>query len=146
MGLDQWAYSKRPVKQAEFPFMKKSFEDEQIEITCWRKHNRLQGWMERLWESKERPGFDPETMGGSLGDFNCVDVQIDIEDLNRLERDIKDKNLPETGGFFFGDDSYGYGGDDETYEKYYLPDDMAFIKSAKEALYEGKEVVYTCWW
>ncbi len=40
----------------------------------------------------------------------------------------------------------GYGDDDETYEKYYLPDDMAFIKSAREALDEGKEVVYSCWW
>ena len=143
MGLDQWAYSKRPVKQAEFPFMKKSFEDEQIEITCWRKHNRLQGWMERLWESKERPGFDPETMGGSLGDFNCVDVQIDIEDLNRLERDIKDKNLPETGGFFFGDDSYA---EYENPEWGYKKEDLEFIKVARERLANGHQVYYTSWW
>ena len=143
MGLDQWAYSKRPVKQAEFPFMKKSFEDEQIEITCWRKHNRLQGWMERLWESKERPGFAPETMGGSLGDFNCVDVQIDIEDLNRLERDIKDKNLPETGGFFFGDDSYA---EYENPEWGYKKEDLEFIKVARERLANGHQVYYTSWW
>ena len=143
MGLDQWAYSKRPVKQAEFPFMKKSFEDEQIEITCWRKHNRLQGWMERLWESKERPGFDPETMGGSLGDFNCVDVQIDIEDLNRLERDIKDKNLPETGGFFFGDDSYA---EYENPEWGCKKEDLEFIKVARERLANGHQVYYTSWW
>ena len=99
--------------------------------------------MERLWESKERPGFDPETMGGSLGDFNCVDVQIDIEDLNRLERDIKDKNLPETGGFFFGDDSYA---EYENPEWGYKKEDLEFIKVARERLANGHQVYYTSWW
>ena len=36
--------------------------------------------------------------------------------------------------------------ENDTYEKYYLKDDMAFIEAAKEAIHEGKEVVYTCWW
>ena len=122
MGLDQYAMVREKFK----------------EVMYWRKHNRLQGWMTQLW--MERTGNEDTTQ------FNCVDLILRSEDIDKLERDIKNRKLPETGGFFFGDDSYGYGDDDETYEKYYLPDDMAFIKSAKEALDEGKEVVYTCWW
>ena len=36
--------------------------------------------------------------------------------------------------------------DPQKEREYYLKDDMAFIESAKEALKDGKEVVYTCWW
>jgi len=99
------------------------------EVMYWRKHNRLQGWMTDLW--MKRTGNE------------------DLRWIASVLRGDASTPLPPNdrcGGFFFGDDSYGYGDDDETYEKYYLPDDMAFIKSAKEALDEGKEVVYTCWW
>ena len=122
MGLDQYAMIREPGE----------------EVMYWRKHNRLQGWMADLW-MKRNNTEDPSG-------FNCVDLILRSEDIDKLEKDIKDRKLPERGGFFFGDDSYGYGDDDDTYEKYYLSDDMAFIKSAREALDEGKEVVYTCWW
>ena len=46
MGLDQWAYCRPPRKR-------NSDEDEHLEE--WRKHNRLQGFMEQLWESKGCP-------------------------------------------------------------------------------------------
>ena len=53
----------------------------------------------------------------------------------------KSKKLPKTEGFFYGTDTY-----EEDYEKYYKKDDLAFIKSAREAIKDGKEVIYTCWW
>ena len=118
MGLDQYAMVREKGK----------------EVMYWRKHNRLQGWMTDLWMKKT--GNQDTSM------FNCVDLILREEDIVKLEKAIKDKDLPETEGFFFGSDTY----EDDTYEKYYLKDDLAFIKSAKEALDEGKEVVYTCWW
>ena len=118
MGLDQYARAR----------------DRGEEIMYWRKHNRLQGWMCDLW--MKRTGNDDP------GHFNCVDLLLREEDIDKLEEDIKNKKLPETEGFFFGSDTY----EGNIYEEYYLKDDMAFIKSAREALDEGKEVVYSCWW
>jgi hypothetical protein len=42
MGLDMYAYARPPRKRNS---------DEDVSICDWRKHNRLQGWMEDLWES-----------------------------------------------------------------------------------------------
>ena len=39
MGLDQYAYARPP--------RKRNSEDD-VQITEWRKHNRLQGWMQQL--------------------------------------------------------------------------------------------------
>tara|TARA_R110002020_G_scaffold19535_2_gene67404 strand:- start:1863 stop:2222 length:360 start_codon:yes stop_codon:yes gene_type:complete len=119
MGLDQYAMVREKGE----------------EVMYWRKHNRLQGWMAELWMKR--------TNNESPDQFNCVDLVLREEDIIKLEKDIEDRKLPETEGFFFGDDTYN---DEETYKKYYLKDDMAFIEAAKEAIHEGKEVVYTCWW
>ena len=118
MGLDQNAY-------------KVSQDGEREELAYWRKHNRLQGWMESRYADK-----------GGEGEFNCVDLELTEEDIDDLEVAIDDKELPETQGFFFGGDSYGeydeeYG-DKET--------DRKFIKDAKEALGDGWKIVYSCWW
>ena len=83
MGLDQYAYAK-PSEDSE----------EQTELAYWRKHNRLQGWMEELYTRK-----------GGMKEFNCVDLEMTEEDINDLENAIDNKSLPETGGFFFGNDS-----------------------------------------
>ena len=47
MGLDQNAYAQN-----------KNGEDEHL--ADWRKHNRLQGWMEDLWNEKGRPNAEKE--------------------------------------------------------------------------------------
>ena len=130
MGLDQNAYCRHPG----------DLKEHEEEIAYWRKHNRLQGWMQALWEKKGRPNFDPETMGGSMGVFNCVPVYLTVKDLEKLENDINDKKLPETAGFFFGEDSY------QEYENYYKAEDLAFIDIAKDKLNKGYEVWYTSWW
>ena len=46
MGLDQYAYAVAHEGA------------EQEQLTTWRKHNRLHGWMEQLWEDKGRPDWD----------------------------------------------------------------------------------------
>ena len=116
MGLDQYAVAR-----------KAEYEDE--ELMYWRKHNRLQGWMEELW-------YDT----GNKGVFYCVDLILTKQDILDLEEDIKGKKLPKTSGFFYGLDSY------EEYEEYYKKADLLFIKRAKEAIKAGKEVIYSCWW
>ena len=56
-------------------------------------------------------------------------------DLDDLEVDIKDGNLPDTSGFFFGNS------DGEE-----VDDDLEFVKKARQAIKEGKTVYYTSWW
>ena len=82
MGLDQYAYSKQSHDS-----------EDQVELAYWRKHNRLQGYMEKLWERKGRPNYEPTDNGG-LGDFNCIPVELNASDIEQLEASIHNKDLP----------------------------------------------------
>jgi hypothetical protein len=123
MGLDQYAVARRgePVKNEdghlEYP--------DQHEISYWRKHPNLQGWMENLYREK-----------GGTEDFNCVEVELTLEDLDELESAIAGTSLPETCGFFFGDDS----------DDYYKEKDLQFIEQARSKIEDGYKVVYSSWW
>ena len=81
--------------------------------------------MEELWRDK-----------GGEGEFNRVDVELTLEDLEQLEAAIEGEELPETAGFFFGNDS----------SNYYREEDLAFIADASEAIKQGYTVVYSSWW
>ena len=137
MGLDQYAYA---TPQGT---------DEQEELSYWRKHNRLHGWMEQLWEDKGRPNFT-EADSQAMGDFNCVPMELTESDIEQLEAHVTNKALPETGGFFFGDDSFGWTTEDgEEYGKndyHYKETDLKFIEDALKAISDGKKVYYNCWW
>lgn len=95
------------------------------EIAYWRKHPNLHGWMQRLWESK-----------GNSGEFNGDELELTWEDLESLEQDIRNKNLPDTTGFFFGRDA-----DDE-----YREDDLKFVREAKAEAFLGLKVFYNSSW
>ena len=133
MGLDQYAYAEDG--------------DKQEEIAYWRKHNRLQGWMEQLWNEKGRPNAPEET--SPMGDFNCIPVQISLSDLEQLEAHVVNKQLPETAGFFFGDDSFSWDEEDSPLEDgdyYYKETDLEFIEKARQSIEQGKKVYYNSWW
>ena len=66
----------------------------------------------------------------------CVDVELDLSDINTLEVCVKGDELPETGGFFFGEDS----------SEYYKESDLEFCANARKALADGQTVVYSSWW
>ena len=136
MGLDQYAYI---VAQGG------ELDGEQIHIAEWRKHNRLQGWMEKLWKSKGKPCLEE-----SDGAFNCVPVELTFSDIEQLEAEITNMTMPETAGFFFGDDSFGHTDEDGNElpedDYYYKERDLEFIKDARKALTEGKKVYYSSWW
>ena len=136
MGLDMSAYA-----------IDKNGEEEHL--AEWRKHNRLHGWMEQLWEDQGQPS-DSKLEGNPMGDFNCIPVELTLEDLDQLEVDINEKVLPETGGFFFGGDSFDWEDDDGNKPKegdyYYKKTDLQFIEDARKAISEGKKVYYNSWW
>jgi hypothetical protein len=127
MGLDQFAYAVKPEhvgtkSQVDFDLPE---ELELLELSYWRKHPNLHGWMENLYRDK----------GGSAEQFNCVKVVLNADDLDKLEDAVRDDELPETDGFFFGKSSP----DDKR-------KDLDFIKSARNHLAEGFIVYYTSWW
>jgi hypothetical protein len=83
--------------------------------------------MERLYRAK----------GGDKESFNCVPVRLTEFDLDALQFDLLNNNLPETQGFFFGTNPP----DDES-----LKEDLQFIQSARDAIREGDAVYYDSWW
>ena len=123
MGLDQFAFAIDNNGEKE-------------ELAYWRKHPNLQGWMENLWEVKGRPGLPEDYEPSVMGDFNCVPVSLNHDDLDDLEDAVRGSGLPSTVGFFFGSDS----------DDYYKSKDLEFIQKAREALDSGLDVEYSSWW
>ena len=114
MGLDQIAIAAK--------------DGEEKILAEWRKHNRLQGWMENLYRSQ-----------GGTEVFNCQPIDLTVDNINSLEDSVRNAKLPKTEGFFFGSDSYEW-------MNHYANQDLEFIEKAKEALADGWTVTYDCWW
>lgn len=125
MGLDMFAYKVpkgKIKKEVDFSLKESSGQEE---LHYWRKHPNLHGWMEELYRSK----------GGTSDSFNGDNVQLTEEDLDSLESAIQKRNLPTTGGFFFGQSDGS--------EK---DDDLSFVNEAREAIGHGYDVYYSSWW
>jgi hypothetical protein len=99
--------------------------EDSMELASWRKHPNLQGWMEELWYEK-----------GGDGSFNCVDLELTLDDLDSLEDSLDESALPETTGFFFGANA----------DDHYVEQDREFIVAARAAIKDGYTVVYSSWW
>ena len=136
MGLDMYAYvAAKAGAQAEYDKgmawdkEKGAIVDPSVteprEIAYWRKHPNLHGWMHRLWESR-----------GNSGDFNGDELELTWDDLEQLEQDIRNKNLPGTTGFFFGNER-----DDD-----YREQDLQFVRDAKAEVFLGLRVFYNSSW
>ena len=123
MGLDQYATARKgePSKDADGY----TYYEDSMELAYWRKHPNLQGWMEELYHEK-----------GGEEEFNCVDVELTLEDLDALEQSLDESALPETVGFFFGENS----------DDHYAEQDREFIREARAAIKQGYTVVYNSWW
>lgn len=137
MGLDQYAYvAAKAGQQSEFyegsQFDKETGEyvnpkvAKPREIAYWRKHPNLQGWMEQLAEKK----------GLEYGSFNGIELELTWDDLEELERAVTHEQLPETQGFFFGNES----------DEYYRQQDLQFIREARAELFMGLKVFYNSSW
>lgn len=128
MGLDQYAYT--AAKENDW--------DNSRELTYWRKHPNLQGWMEKLWMSKNQPNGSTrqEDIWGS--GFNGIELELTWADLDQLEKDINTgvmSNL-QTVGFFFGNPS----------DDYYKEQDLEFVRKAKAEIFSGLRVFYNSSW
>ena len=127
MGLDQYATARQgEAKRDEDGYV---YYEDSKELAYWRKHPNLQGWMEELWHEKGCPHDNGDG-------FNCVDLELTLEDLDALEASLDEEDLPETTGFFFGTDS----------SIYYAEQDREFIRNARAAIKQGYDVVYHSWW
>ena len=130
MGLDMYAFRVRAEDAlGDFEIAKTDDESrvECEEIMYWRKHHDLHGWMEQLYRAK----------GGTKESFNCVPVRLTMEDLQDLENVVLADNLPQTQGFFFGENPP----DEES-----MLHDMEFISKAKVAIARGDAIYYDSWW
>ena len=139
MGLDMYAYTaSRAGQSAEWwanaqldpdlgDFVNTSV-SRPVEIAYWRKHPHLHGWMEQLWQGRSNPGPDAV--------FNGIELELSREDIDRLEQDILDGQLPETQGFFFGDNA----------SDHYRQQDLEFVKNARAELFLGLRVFYNSSW
>ena len=139
MGLDQYAVARkgdpRKVPQTWTTTDADGNEEEVVEyynewedskeLAYWRKHPNLQGWMEDLWIEK-----------GNSGEFNCVDLELTLGDLEALEESLDNEALPETAGFFFGENA----------DDHYAEQDREFIREARSAIKQGYKVIYSSWW
>ncbi len=123
MGLDQYANARRGEATKDEDGY--TVYEDSMELAYWRKHPSLQGFMEDLYHSK-----------GGEGEFNCVDVELTLEDLDGMEEALDENALPETVGFFFGENS----------EDHYAEQDREFIREARAAIKQGYTVVYSSWW
>jgi hypothetical protein len=129
MGLDMYAWRVKSTDALGDFEIARDADDCKIkeELFYWRKHHDLHGWMERLYREK----------GGTDESFNCIPVRLTMEDLDRLEKDVLGYKLPETTGFFFGNNPP----DPDSVEQ-----DMQFIARAKTAVASGDAVYYDSWW
>ena len=137
MGLDMYAQRMKFTPTKEVDFTDELYgkdKDGEIdygnsivkmeEVAYWRKHPDLHGWMENLYREK----------GGREKSFNGDPVVLTLADLDRLEDDILEVNLPKTTGFFFGES----GG--------MSLKDLEFVLDARKAIQEGDTVFYDSSW
>ena len=138
MGLDMYAYKAHQANAKAEWFNTATWDSEladfvnpnttiekPIEIAYWRKHPNLHGHMENLYAAR-----------GGIGDFNCNELELSLDDLLDLELTIKTRSLPPTQGFFFGN----------TADEHYYEDDLKFIILARQAIDEGYRVFYNSSW
>ena len=122
MGLDQYAYVKTP----------ETGEEGESPEFAWRKHSKLQTFMEALYE--ERTGL-------SATDLNCGELALEVGDIDTLEQAINASALPHCEGGFF----YGHQFQDEQASEY-RDYDLEFCAWARAEIGAGSTVIYSCWW
>lgn len=122
MGLDQYAWAR---ERGE------SNEGHEPQFT-WRKHSKLQEFMEQLFVEK--------TSLSSV-ELNCGELELELADIEKLEKCIEQKAMPISPGGFF----YGHQFQDEA-EDEYRDQDIMFCEWARRQIAEGNTVIYSCWW
>ena len=148
MGLDQYAGVLQEQKSEYFKNEDGSYDTwEQAGPFEWRKHARLQEFMNTLYmEKNEIKGKweNTEDNDGKVwsNPVSWSTIKLDLEDIERLEKAVDNHYWDYfcDGGFFWGHQFQ------EEAVKEYEHQDKEFVKFAKEALNKGETVYYTCSW
>lgn len=124
MGLDQYAYLRERNQMPDDA-------DESGESFYWRKHARLQTFMEKQYNK-----LNTEDV------FNCVELKLNEEQLLELQEAINTKYYDHfcDGGFF-----YGHQFQEESVEEY-REYDKKFVDQALAHIKAGGDVIYLCSW
>ena len=125
MGLDQTAYITN--------YDPESGEKEVIQEFSWRKHARLQQFMQETYLADH-----PES---NWDDFNCEPLELTRDHIVKLKELVEQSRLPFCpGGFFWGHQFQ------EESQSEYEEQDLEFCETALQMLDKGHTVVYECWW
>jgi hypothetical protein len=155
MGLDQYAHlrNRKIDWKKYYSDDEKESQTEQRDVFIWRKHARLQTFMNKMFQlqnkemllkkakenlSKEFNPFDMEHLGMNGDDK----VYITDDVVKELEKTFK-QNYHDNfcnDGFFWGQQFQ------EESVKEYKAQDLKFIKFCEQAIKDKKTVVYTCSW
>lgn len=121
MGLDQYGFVRQKDHAQAVEFY-------------WRKHSRLQEFMQALWADTVH-GEDAE-------DFNCRELTLTKDDLQDLQGQIAKgyEDYVSQGRFF-----WGHEWQDQAVENY-ADQDAEFVQAALDALEQGGQVAYSCWY
>ena len=131
MGLDQYAYTNATEEERRDDEGHTYMVINGGKEFYWRKHSRLQTFMEKLWAEK-----------GMTETFNCQNLELTKADLEKLKKAI-DSGFSDdfcSGGFF-----YGHQFQEEAVNDY-KQDDLDFVTEALASIDRGEKVIYTCWW
>ena len=145
MGLDAYAGFQEPQPENVEPI-----NDEALYNTLqsgdefyWRKHARLQEYMQKLWRVRKF-GEEAKFWGGLRmdGQHDLAEVIfLEKDDILDLQKAVENDNLPFCpDGFFWGQQFQ------EESMKEYKELDLKFCKQALKWLDEGKKVWYDCSW
>ena len=145
MGLDAYAGFQEPQPENVEPINDDALYDtlQAGDEFYWRKHARLQEYMQKLWRVRKF-GDEAKFWGGLRmdGQHDLAEVIfLDKEDILDLQKRIENDNLPFCpDGFFWGQQFQ------EESMKEYKQLDLKFCKQALKWLDEGKKVWYDCSW
>ena len=149
MGLDQYAGTMRTKKyEYKTPEGDKKVDEYQMAGPFeWRKHARLQEFMNQLYMKKnkiENKWESDDLQSGEVvwNPISWSTIELSEEDIDELEKAVNNHYSGYfcDGGFFWGHEIQ------ESQAEYYKEKDLEFVEFAREALEDGETVVYECSW
>tara|TARA_R100000700_G_scaffold30635_1_gene37650 strand:- start:369 stop:827 length:459 start_codon:yes stop_codon:yes gene_type:complete len=152
MGLDQYAHLRN--RKVNWQKYYEDDKDEQKGVFVWRKHARLQTFMNKKFEEQNKHQVEKRTREliekKDFNPFDCShlgmngddEVYITTDVVKDLEKEIKEgyHNSFASDGFFWGQQWQ------EQAVKEYKAQDLEFLDYCKKAIKEGKVVVYGSSW
>ena len=155
MGLDQYAHlrNRKIDWKKYYSDDEKESQTEQKDVFVWRKHARLQTFMNRKFEEQNAEQLKKQREEEKDKDFNPMDlshlgmngydeVYITEDVVKDLEKEVKSNyhNSFCADGFF-----WGHEWQNETARES-VAYDLDFCTKALAWLQEGRKVWYSCWW